>query len=146
MNVSVLTIWTLFFIMVKINLISSNLTYGYEGDDITFAMINISYIDPATGTLHTQNEEIGKYSMGKVGSVSGIVVHVTSNDGKFHDACDPIDSNLWPSENWIALAMYGNCSDLIKLKNIQETNASAAVIYDNREGSRLIKLQTLRKF
>ena len=145
MILNILPLWTLFLI-ANIDLIYSDLAYGYDGDDISFAMINISYIDPKTGVRHTHNEEVGKYSMGKIGSVSGIVVHVTSNNGKAHDACDPIDTNNWPSENWIALAMYGNCSDTFKLKNIQETNASAAVIYDNREGSRSIKFQALREF
>lgn len=144
MNFNTLSVWT-FFLIVNVNLIYSDLIYGYDGDDISSAIMNISYTDPETGVLHTHNEEVVRYSVGKIGTVSGIVVYVTSNNRKTHDACDPIDLQNWPSENWIALAMYGNCSDIVKLKNIQETNASAVIIYDDREGSRSIKFQTLRK-
>jgi hypothetical protein len=90
--------------------------------------------------VHTECEEYGKYSIGKIGSVSGILVHVSSKERTTHDACDPIDNDLFPSEPWIALAQYGNCRDSVKLKNIANTNASAAVIYNNKAGARLIKM------
>ena len=69
-----------------------------------------------------------------------IIVHVSSNQKTRHDACEPIDVEVFPSEPWIALAQYGNCRDSVKLKNIANTNASAAVIYNNKAGTRLIKM------
>ncbi|XP_054158194.1 E3 ubiquitin-protein ligase Godzilla-like [Oppia nitens] len=115
-------------------------TYGYETDDFTLAIINLTYTDPVTGVQHTEYEEYGKYSIGRIGSVSGRMVHVSSNQRQTHDACDPIDTDTIPSEPWIALAQYGNCRDSVKLKHIANTNASAAVIYNNRHGTRLIKM------
>ena len=46
-------------------------TYGYETDDFTLAIINLTYTDPKTGVQHTEYEEYGKYSIGRIGSVSG---------------------------------------------------------------------------
>lgn len=57
---------------------SAEFTYnGYESapDEFNFAIINVSYVDPSSGRLHNQREEIGKY--GRAGSVSGLVVHIS---------------------------------------------------------------------
>ncbi|CAG2166769.1 unnamed protein product [Oppiella nova] len=117
-------------------------TYGYETDDFTLAIINLTYTDPHTGVQHSEYEEYGKYTVGRIGSVSGrlVTMHVSSNGRQTHDACEPIDADIMPSEPWIALAQYGNCRDSVKLKHIATTNASAAVIYNNRAGTRLIKM------
>jgi hypothetical protein len=48
--------------------------YGSSADDFSIAIINVSYVDPNSGQLHNQREEIGKY--GRIGSVSGLVVHI----------------------------------------------------------------------
>ncbi|XP_015791109.1 RING finger protein 150 [Tetranychus urticae] len=121
--------------------ISCDFTHGLEPEDFSMAIINVSYIDPITGRLHTQREEFGKYfNIGRIDPVSGLVVHITGPDGGSHDACDSIDPTTWPSEKWIALAVYGNCSEEEKLRNIAATNASAAVIYDNKLGNRYIQL------
>ena len=55
-------------------------TYGYETDDFTLAIINLTYTDPKTGIQHTEYEEYGKYSIGRIGSVSGRL-------GKSFDNC-----------------------------------------------------------
>ncbi|RWS26118.1 methyltransferase-like protein 9 isoform X3 [Leptotrombidium deliense] len=111
------------------------IAYAYETDDITLAIINVSYVDPTTGVFRNEREEIGKFSIGKIGSVNGVVVHLNGND-----ACDPIDGKLWPSEPWIALTQYGHCTETQKLRNIANTNASAAVMYDAKPAPKVLRV------
>lgn len=58
---------------------AAEFAYGYEStaDDFSIAIINVSYVDPSSGQFHNQREEIGKY--GRIGSVSGLVVHILLN-------------------------------------------------------------------
>ncbi|CAG2107113.1 unnamed protein product [Medioppia subpectinata] len=156
-----LTTLTIIIVIIQMNsndnsYVLCDFTYGYETDDFTLAIINLTYTDPHTGVQHSEYEEYGKYSIGRIGSVSGrmtgaggfvtgnmsytTLVHVSSNGRQTHDACEPIDADIYPPEPWIALAQYGNCRDSVKLKNIAATNASAAIIYNNRAGTRLIKM------
>ncbi|RWS07331.1 RING finger protein 150-like protein [Dinothrombium tinctorium] len=119
----------------KNSIVLGDIAYAYETDDVALAIINVSYIDPITGVLRNDREEVGKFSVGKIGSVNGVVVHFNS-----HDACDPIDGNRWPSEPWIALTPHGICTETQKLRNIANTNASAAVMYDIKPGPKIMRV------
>ena len=57
--------------IINLSSVFSDFTYGYETDDFTLAIINLTYTDPNTGVQHTEYEEYGKYSIGRIGSVSG---------------------------------------------------------------------------
>lgn len=120
--------------------VASEFTYGYETDDYTLAFINITYTDTRTGRTFSEEEEIGKFSVGKVDSVNGIVVHVSSNNHTTHDGCYPLDSDNIPHEPWIALLKHGQCQDSTKIRHVALTNASAAVVYSDKSDSKLIKM------
>ncbi|XP_070392527.1 RING finger protein 150-like [Dermacentor albipictus] len=117
-------------------------------DEYYTAVINLTYVHPATGQLVSEREELGRYySAGKLGSVSGVVVHVTSGNFTAHDACSPLDAASIPQEPWIALIQHGNCVESVKMRHAANTNASGAVLYSGAAGpgpgvsGRLLKMR-----
>lgn len=128
------------------SMILCDFTYGYDSDEFTLAFINVTSVESSSNAVGSARREVGKFGFGRIASVAGLlvqIVHPTS--GKPWDACEPIDSSLWPSEPWVAFARYGNCGDAHQLKNIANTNASAAIIYENKPVSRLGKMHTKGK-
>lgn len=120
----------------------SDFTYGYEAEEFTLAYVNVTAIDLTSKTVVANRKEVGKFGFGRISSLSGLLVKITSADGKSLDACESIKPSLWPNEPWIAFARYGPCGDLHQLKNIFDTNASAAIIYENKLVTRLEKMHT----
>uniref|UniRef100_A0A224YWD4 E3 ubiquitin ligase n=1 Tax=Rhipicephalus zambeziensis TaxID=60191 RepID=A0A224YWD4_9ACAR len=115
-------------------------------DEYYTAVINLTYVHPTTGQLVSEREELGRYySAGKLGSVSGVVVHVTSGNFTAHDACSPLDAASIPQEPWIALIQHGNCVESVKMRHAANTNASGAVLYSGAAGpgasGRLLKMR-----
>uniref|UniRef100_A0A131YQB0 E3 ubiquitin ligase ixodes scapularis e3 ubiquitin ligase n=1 Tax=Rhipicephalus appendiculatus TaxID=34631 RepID=A0A131YQB0_RHIAP len=115
-------------------------------DEYYTAVINLTYVHPTTGQLVSEREELGRYySAGKLGSVSGVVVHVTSGNFTAHDACSPLDAASIPQEPWIALIQHGNCVESVKMRHAANTNASGAVLYSGATGpgasGRLLKMR-----
>ncbi|CAN8006912.1 unnamed protein product [Ixodes hexagonus] len=119
----------------------ADFSYAHDAEEYYTAIVNITYVSPATGLVVSEREELGKYSAGKVGSVSGVVVHVTSNNLTAHDACSPLDTANIPQEPWIALIQHGNCVESVKMRHAVNTNASGAVVYNNNPGNRLVKMR-----
>ncbi|XP_064481431.1 RING finger protein 150-like [Ornithodoros turicata] len=129
------------FCLAASSVVRADFTYAHDAEEYYTAIINLTYINPTTGQVVSDREELGKYSAGKVGSVSGVVVHVTSNNFTAHDACSPLDTANIPQEPWIALIQHGNCIESVKMRHAANTNASGAVVYNNNPGSRLVKMR-----
>lgn len=133
------------FISLDKNGVSCDLSYGSEGDEVTLAIMTVTSNESFTGFVSNYRDESGKFALGKLGSLKGILVRVTGPDGVTNDACEPISPNQWPNETWIVLAKYGNCKDDIKMRNIAKTNASAALIYDFKTSPRYVRLMNKSK-
>lgn len=112
-------------------------TYGYESDEYTLAILNVTYVDPVTGQSRSSKEEVGKFSVGRVESAGGVLWRATSGNRSRHDACGALEG---PGEPWVALIEYGNCGESTKLRNAANANASAALVYNDKPGQRLIKM------
>src|SRR2546421_5995821 len=81
------------------NGVQCDFVYGYDAEDFTLAIINISFIDPSTGSVAVDREELGKYGSQRGGTVSGVVGHVRGIGPNYNhrDACDQLDERLFPS-------------------------------------------------
>ncbi|KFM78329.1 Protein goliath, partial [Stegodyphus mimosarum] len=84
---------------------------------------------------------MGKLLPGKSDEVSGLVVHITSNNHTSHEACEKIDTDSLPREPYIALIKHGSCRDQVKLRHVADGNASAAVLYNDNHSTRFIKVE-----
>ncbi|CAG5054295.1 unnamed protein product [Parnassius apollo] len=92
----------------------------------------------------------GKYGEGYVGSSRGVAVHVRASgpDGeRDHSGCKwPLLSvaaptEPLPSEPWIAVIRRGSCNFEIKVQNAWRANASAVLIYNDRDATSLEKMK-----
>lgn len=116
--------------------------WGYEEIDYTMAILNTTY----PGSLD-RPAELGKFSEGHVGPASGILVHVQSVNSTSDHACSmPLRAvggeSLPPSgEPWIALIRRGHCSYEQKVENAYKSNASAVLIFNDRESPVLQKMR-----
>ena len=122
-----------------------DIAFGSDGaDELTLAIVNVTSMEPFTGFASNFKDESGakfsSFGPSKIGTVSGVLVKVLSPDER-NDACEAIDPSQWSSEPWILVAQHGNCKDDVKMRNILRTNASAALIYDNKPNPRLVKLK-----
>lgn len=120
--------------------VNCEFTYGYETEEYTLAFVNLTYIDPHSGKIHSEKEETGKFSVGRVEAVNGVIVHASSSNHTRHDGCQPLDTDNLPQEQWIALVQYGNCGESTKLRHIANSNATAAVVYGDKPSPRLVKM------
>ncbi|KAJ8298476.1 hypothetical protein KUTeg_025007 [Tegillarca granosa] len=93
------------------------------------AIVNMTYIDPATKKIVTKQESMGRYGTdSKKDSVTGVLVHVRTKENKT-DGCTNY-SNPIPSTKWIALIERGDCPFEEKIfRAVKIYNASAVVIY-----------------
>lgn len=126
--------------------VECDIAFGSDGaDELTLAIVNITNMEPFTGFASNFRDEMGakftNFGSAKIGTISGLLVKVLSGEKQTNDACEPIDPSQWASEPWILVAQHGNCKDEQKMKNIIRTNASAALIYDNKPNPRLVKLK-----
>lgn len=121
----------------------------FGGDTYTVANINITYEDEH-GELYTETSESGKYGEGYVGSSRGMAVHVRAKGPggeRDHTGCTwPLLSvaapnEPLPSEPWIAVIRRGNCNFEIKVQNAWRSNASAVLIYNDRDTTMLEKMK-----
>ncbi|GFT34128.1 protein goliath [Nephila pilipes] len=135
-----LTLLSLFIDQFR-SVVSCEFNFGYETEDYLSAVINLTYVDPITGVLVQENLEMGKLLPGKTDEVSGVVVHVTSNNHTSHEACEKLDNSIVPREPFIALIKHGNCRDQVKLRHVADENASAAVLYSDNHSTRFIKVE-----
>ncbi|XP_061380801.1 E3 ubiquitin-protein ligase goliath-like isoform X1 [Danaus plexippus] len=118
-------------------------------DTFTVADINITYKDEH-GVYYTETSESGKYGEGFIGSSRGMAVHVRAKgpEGeRDHTGCTwPLLSvaaptEPLPTEPWIAVIRRGNCNFEIKVQNAWRANASAVLIYNDRETTVLEKMK-----
>lgn len=114
-------------------------------DSYTTAYINVSYIDPDTKRIRTEKSEIGKFGDGRVGPATGVLVHVSSWEGDHTGCASPLRST-WengelPREPWIALVKRGQCNFEVKVENAYRHNASAVLVYNDRESPSLDKMK-----
>lgn len=103
--------------------------FGVGAQKHTLAMVNLTYIDPATGLLSTEQSEMGQYgSESRTEPEWGWVVHVRTSDNRSHGCSRPVNA---PSERWIALVERGMCRFQDKIHNTAVLlNASAVVVYN----------------
>lgn len=111
-----------------------------------YAYINTTY-NASDGVLHSDNTESGKYGESYVGPASGVLIHVRSKRTGEPTACTwPLmtystqDHKLPVSEPWIALIKRGQCEFAVKVLNAILSNASAVVIYNDKETHILDKM------
>ncbi|XP_026751739.1 E3 ubiquitin-protein ligase goliath [Galleria mellonella] len=118
-------------------------------DTFTIANINLTYEDEHGG-VYTETSESGKYGEGYIGSSRGVAVHVRAKGPggeRDHSGCtwpllsvdapnDPL-----PEEPWIAVIRRGNCNFEIKVQNAWRANASAVLVYNDRDTTLLEKMK-----
>lgn len=111
-----------------------------------YAYINTTY-NTSDGVLHSDNTESGKYGESYIGSVSGLLIHVRSKRTGEPTACTwPLitystqDHRLPVSDPWIALIKRGQCEFAVKVLNAILSNASAVLIYNDKETHILDKM------
>lgn len=112
------------------------------------ATLNFSYIgdndEPIT------RYETAKYGEGKILSVEGKLVHVTSSINKSdHTGCDAdmlgTNGGPIPAEPWIALIKRGRCNFEDKVKHAYLKNASGVIVYNDRNSGNLDKMKIIGK-
>lgn len=141
------TLWILYLLLLSLlseqfkSVVSCEFNFGYETETYLSAVINLTYIDPTSGVLVTEHLQMGKLLPGKTEEVGGVVVHVTSNNRTSHEACDKLDMDSLPGEPFIALVKHGSCRDQVKLRNVADGNAAAAVLYNDNHSTRFIKVE-----
>lgn len=123
---------------------------GFSSETYSLALIQISYKNEH-GEMYEEASESGKYGEGYVGFAEGVAVLVQAAyaDGGEHDhtgctwpllnAADPAEP--LPSEPWIAVMRRGSCNFEIKVQNAWKSNASAALIYNDRDTTVLEKMK-----
>ncbi|GBP43050.1 Protein goliath [Eumeta japonica] len=94
------------------------------------------------------NPNAGKYGEGYIGSATGVAVHVRARSSAAdHTGCTwpLLDANApdrpLPTEPWIALIRRGNCNFEIKVQNAWRANASAVLVYNDRDTVALEKMK-----
>ncbi|XP_039747720.1 protein goliath isoform X2 [Pararge aegeria] len=121
----------------------------FGSDTYTVASINITYKDEH-GELYTDTSESGKYGEGFIGSSRGMAVHVRAkgpSGERDHTGCTwPLLSAAAPTEPlprepWIAVIRRGSCNFEIKVQNAWRANASAVLIYNDRDTTVLEKMK-----
>ncbi len=105
------------------------------------AIVNITYKDPATGQIRSEKEECGMYGISsRLEAESGVVVHVRTSDNQTHGCTVPV--NIPKGTKWIALVERGHCKFNKKIENSAiHRNASAVVIYNNKDENDLLRMQ-----
>ncbi|KAL4713455.1 hypothetical protein ACJJTC_010440 [Scirpophaga incertulas] len=118
-------------------------------DTYTVANINITYEDEH-GKIWSEISESGKYGEGFVGSARGVAVHVRAKGPggeRDHTGCtSPLLSTIapgdpLPSEPWVAVIRRGSCNFEIKVQNAWKSNASAVLVYNDRDTTLLEKMK-----
>jgi hypothetical protein len=103
-----------------------------------YAYINTTYTND--GTVYSEKRESGKFGETYLGSAYGVLIHVRSEKSDDPTACTPPlvtnstpDRKLPVSEPWIALIKRGECEFGVKMMHAINYNASAVIVYNDRE-------------
>ncbi|KAG8232114.1 hypothetical protein J437_LFUL011657 [Ladona fulva] len=110
-----------------------------EEAEYTTAILNVTYWDPDTNTTKSESKEIGKYGEGRVGPVSGVLVHVGPEDDR--GCVLPLTQDPLPTEPWIALIRRGECNFDVKVENAYKSHAAGVIIFDIKNSSNLEKMK-----
>lgn len=98
------------------------------------AQVNISYQNAQTNKTTSEYDESGQYNKAsRLKPVEGQVIHVKDSDNS-HQGCK-VPINAPKGKKWIALIQRGGCGTGKKIRNAVKGNASAVVVYENRNGS-----------
>ena len=110
------------------------------------AYLNVTYVG-LDGEIRSDTSETGKYGETYIGPAVGTLIHVRSRDTGESTACflplvtnSTADHKLPSSEPWIALIKRGGCDFAVKVRNALRYNASAVLIYNDRESPNLDKM------
>jgi hypothetical protein len=117
-----------------------------------YADINTTY-NKNNDVVHSAYPEYGKYGETYIGPAYGVLIHLRSKFSEDPTACDPPlvthstpDRTLPVSEPWIALIKRGECAFGVKVKNAIHSNASAVLVYNDRDATFLDKMSIPPEF
>lgn len=115
-------------------------SHGAGSQRLSWAIVNITYRDPNTGSIHSEQSEMGLYgSESRTEPEWGWVVHIRTADNKTHGCSRPVNA---PAERWIALIERGTCKFQDKILNAAILlNASAVVIYNHEYQDSLLTMK-----
>lgn len=116
-------------------------SHGAAGSHLlSWANVNVTYQDPSTGSIHSEQSEMGLYgSESRTDPEWGSVVHIRTADNKTHGCSRPVNV---PAERWIALVERGTCKFQDKIHNAAILlNASAVVIYNHEYHDNLLTMK-----
>lgn len=112
------------------------------------AFINYNYTTAEGVLVQTNAEERGKYGEGRIFTIQGSLIHVTSRDDKYdHTACDmrliSSTGQSLPSGDrpWIALIKRGGCNFEDKVRHAYEHKAAGVIVYNDRDSNTLDKMK-----
>ena len=113
---------------------------GGKSVNICTAVVSVLYREPSSGRVASDGRVDGRYSLrSPVEAEHGRVVHLVSELGR-NDGCTPA-VNTPGHGHWIALVQRGGCRFADKIHNAALlSNASAVVVYDDREDDELITM------
>lgn len=112
------------------------------------ATLNFTYVGDEDEPI-TRYEQ-AKYGEGKILSVEGKLVHVTSKSNiSDHTGCEQnmlgTNGEPVPTEPWIALIKRGRCNFEDKVKHAWLKNAAGVIVYNDRDSINLDKMKIIGK-
>nr|CAD7443123.1 unnamed protein product [Timema bartmani] len=123
-----------------------------NAETYVLAVINVTYVsDGSRNVTVTERAEIAKYGEGTVGPAAGLLVSVvTASTGEPTSCGLPLvpryGGGVFPSEPWVALIRRGRCNFDLKVENAFKSNASAVVVYNDRDSPALEKMKLETNF
>ena len=125
----------LLFVCVR-NFVNGSLYDEKQSQEYTEAKLNITYCDSTGKKCHKKpfdgSAKFGLHSP-KYGSKGWLYTLIENNV----NGCKEFNVNVDKSP-WIALIERGVCNFKEKIRNAYKHNASAVIIYDNRDGKEII--------
>ncbi|XP_063237773.1 E3 ubiquitin-protein ligase goliath-like isoform X2 [Bacillus rossius redtenbacheri] len=115
-----------------------------EADRYVLASLNATYRDPLTGELRSDKEEAGKFGEGTAAPAWGVLVAVRTAAGDPTGCSLPLVGHpapAAPGEPWVALVRRGRCNFDVKVENAFRSNASAVVVYNDKDFPQLEKMR-----
>lgn len=118
----------------------------FESGPCVYGYINTTY-NMSNGAAHSDKAESGKYGESHIGPAYGVLIHVRSQSNGQPTACtlplitySTADHTLPVSEPWIALIKRGQCEFGVKVMNAIRSNASAVLVYNDRDTTYLERM------
>ncbi|XP_065577949.1 E3 ubiquitin-protein ligase goliath-like isoform X2 [Artemia franciscana] len=102
-----------------------------NSDDYIMANMNITYWDDKNMVTITERGELAKFGTGKIGIAKGKLFHIINNGTDY--GCEKRFKNHPENINWVALVRRGKCYFDEKIEAAFASNASAVIVYNNRD-------------